>query len=29
MLAAQRQVAVQRLKGWEADVRALAGDTSP
>ena len=29
MSAAQRQVAVQRLKGWEADVRALAGDTSP
>jgi Family of unknown function (DUF6279) len=24
--AAQRQVAVQKLKGWEADVRALAAD---
>jgi hypothetical protein len=25
---AQRQVAVQRLKGWEVDVRALAADTA-
>ena len=29
MSVAQRQVAVQRLKGWEADVRALAGEVSP
>jgi hypothetical protein len=29
MAAAQRQVAVQRLKGWEADVRALAVDAGP
>lgn len=26
--AAQRQVAVQKLKGWEADVRALAADAA-
>ncbi len=29
MSAAQRQTAVQRLKGWEADVRALAAEAAP
>jgi hypothetical protein len=29
MSAAQRQLAAQRLKGWEADLRTLAADASP
>jgi Family of unknown function (DUF6279) len=29
MSAAQRQTAVQRLKGWETDVRVLAGEAAP
>jgi hypothetical protein len=29
MAAAQRQTAVQRLQGWEADLRTLAADTAP
>jgi Family of unknown function (DUF6279) len=29
MSAAQRQVAAQRLKGWEADARVLAGEAGP
>ena len=29
MSAAQRQTAVQRLKGWENDLRALAGEALP
>ena len=29
MSAAQRQTAVQRLKGWENDLRMLAGEALP
>jgi hypothetical protein len=29
MSTAQRQAAVQRLRGWETDLRALASDTTP